>query len=215
VSVDTALPVAVLAPAEDRGLVEASIAAVRAIAPRSGASGRKVAVVFPRYSARRELVEGVAPLNSSWQGDLLVAVGRDRLLTTVAASAPVTPSCESGGVEIAHNADGEVIATMARSSPGAEHEVVVFACVEAGSVAGTALLASVVASVQSTIISGAGTGGQPTRRFEDGSGRPPSLGREECRTRRPTAGGSGSLPSCSSWLRSGCEGKHRAEWLLQ
>jgi hypothetical protein len=145
---DTALPVVVLAPAEDRGLVAASIAAVHAITPRIGASSRKVAVVFPRYSARRDLARGATALSSSWQGDLLMTIGRDRLLTAVAGSASVTPSCESGGVAIAHNAGGEVVATMAGASAATEYAVVVFACVEAGSVAGTTLLASVVAAVQ-------------------------------------------------------------------
>ncbi|HEY5545160.1 MAG TPA: BatA domain-containing protein [Gemmatimonadaceae bacterium] len=145
---DTTLPIVVLAPAEDAGLVQASVAAVRAIAPRPGSSARKVAVVFPRYSGRRELAAGVAALNSPWQGDRLMALGRDRLLTDAAASARVTPSCDHAGVAIAHNASGEVVATMAGGSSATDYDVLVFACVEVGTVAGTALLASVVAAVQ-------------------------------------------------------------------
>jgi hypothetical protein len=137
-----------LAPRDDLGLVHASIAAVLAMAPAPGDSTRKVAVVFPRYSGRRELVGDVSALNNPWQGDLLMALGRARVLGSAAVSARVTPLCDHTGAVIAHNAGGEVVATMAGGSRAAGHEAVVFACVEAGSVAGTALIASVVAAVQ-------------------------------------------------------------------
>ena len=148
-SPDAAQQFDVLAPPEDRTMIEASIAAVHAIAPRHGAAQRRVAVVFPRYATRRDLVAGAAALTSAWQGDLLLAIAGDRVLAATTGSTPVTPACERGGTPIAHNAAGDVVATMAGGPPGTRYDAIIFTCVEAGGAAGTAVLASVAAALPS------------------------------------------------------------------
>ncbi len=144
---DTTLSIVVLGGADDTGALRASLAAVRATTHPMRASSRRVAVIFPRYSARREFADRAVPLDSIWHGDLLIALRRDKVLAAAAEAAIVTPACDASGVIIARTMRGDVVATMVRSPPGAAHEVLVFACVEPGSFAATALLAATVSAL--------------------------------------------------------------------
>lgn len=144
---DTTLSVVVLSGAEDTGAVRASLAAVRATTRLLRVSGRRVAVIFPRYSARREFAERATLMDSVWHGDLLIALRRDKVLAAAAEAAIVTPACDARGVIIARNVRGDVVATMVKSPPGAQHGVLVFACVEPGSLAGTALVAGTITAL--------------------------------------------------------------------
>ena len=140
---DSSLAATVLAAVEDQPAVRASMAAARAMAPGVGRPGRNVRVVFPGYASRKELLARMTSLDSAWQGDLLVALERDELLASSAATARIVPSCETSGVTVAHNDRGEPVASMGRASEG----VLVFACVEPGSITGAALIASVEAAL--------------------------------------------------------------------
>jgi len=145
---DTGFAVTVLAADADASLVLASMAAVREIAPHSSGSRRNIAVVFPGFPGRGTLAGQVAALNSVWHGDVMIALRRDPLLAAVADSARLTPSCESRGTPILHNGNGEAVATIGRSQPGSEHQILIFTCLEPGTVAGTSLLAAVVSAAE-------------------------------------------------------------------
>lgn len=140
---DSSSRITVLAAAEDHDAVQASLAAIRAVARSGGSSNRSIAVAFPRYASLNELAGQVAPLQSRWQGDLLLALRRSPLLESTARGALVVAPCVTGGVAIAYNKRGDVVATLAGIRTGGAHETLVFACVEAGSLAATGLLAAV------------------------------------------------------------------------
>jgi hypothetical protein len=139
-SPDTALSVVVLAGDNEQEGVRASMAAVRATAPRPRASRRRVAVVFPGHDARRALAERTTPLDGAWQGDLLISLQRDRVLSAASESSIVTALCDAHGVAVARNARGEVVAALAKAPQGGTYDVLIFACVEPATMAGTALI---------------------------------------------------------------------------
>lgn len=138
-SVDTALAVTLLAGDNDRAQVASSVRAVRAMVPRHAGTSRNVAIVFPGAVERRALMAEALPLDSAWQGDLVLALQRNPVLSSVAGSTTAVPSCETRGVVVARDFWGTPIASVARTT----NAVHVFACLEPGSLAGTALIAVV------------------------------------------------------------------------
>ena len=136
---DTGLSVTVLVADKDRDAAGASIAAIRAIAPRPPGVSRRVAVVFPGHASRDSMVRQATRLDSAWQGDFMVSLRRNALLASASESADLTPACESAGVPVARNSRGEAVASVAAAS-GSAYDVLVFACVDVGTVPGTALL---------------------------------------------------------------------------
>jgi len=145
-AVDTRWPFAVLAAKRDSDAVHAASNAARVVHVSSD-STRDVAVVFPSYETRQGLVAGAGSLDAPWQGDLLHRLTHDSLLRAVSTSARVLGPCPVIGAPIARNVSGEVVATIARAGAGADHEVLVFACVEPGTLAASAILASVATAV--------------------------------------------------------------------
>jgi hypothetical protein len=131
--------VTILAGDKDREAVRASIVAVRSLTPRAAVTTRRASVVFPGAPTRGELAGRAAPIDSAWHGDLMLALARDQVLASTAEGAVHVAACEAAGTVVMRNANGETIASVA-SVAGA---VVVFACVEPGSLAGTALVAGV------------------------------------------------------------------------
>jgi hypothetical protein len=135
------LPVEVLASAEDSTRVRAMIRAVGEAFPGSSGSDRRVSVVFPGYPGARTLSAQVGVLRASWQGDFLLALRRDELLASVVSAAELTDACQGNGPGIAVNAKQQVVATI--SAAVGDESLMLFSCAEAGSLAGTALLAAV------------------------------------------------------------------------
>jgi hypothetical protein len=139
---DDSLPsVTVLAAEKDRDAVRASMTAVRTLVPHTSAKVRRVTVVFP---GARDVAGEVVPFDSAWQGDLALSLARDPTLELLSQPASVVPSCETRGAVVARNAQDMVVASIARGAQG----VIVFACVEPGTLAGTALLASVESALR-------------------------------------------------------------------
>ena len=138
-SADSALSVSLLAGDKGREQVESSIRAVRALVQRPAGTTHNVTVVFPGAAERSALASGTSPLDSAWQGDLVLALQRDPLLASVLPTVRVVPSCQAPGTVIARNFMEEAIASVARGANG----VLVFACVEPGSLVATAFIATV------------------------------------------------------------------------
>ena len=136
---DTGVSVTVLVADKDRDAAGPSIAAIRAIAPRPPGVSRRVAVVFPGHASRDSMVRQATRLDSAWQGDFMVSLRRNALLASASESADLTPACEFAGVPVARNSRGEAVASVAAAS-GPAYDVLVFACVDVGTVPGTALL---------------------------------------------------------------------------
>jgi hypothetical protein len=129
--------VTVLAADRHRAQVAASLGAVQAITHLVGAS-RNVAIVFPGAVERRALTSGTLPLDSAWHGDLVLALQRNPVLSSVAQRTNAEKSCETAGVVVARDFRKVPLATVARSAGG----IHVFACVEPGTLAATALIAA-------------------------------------------------------------------------
>ena len=138
---DSLSSVTVLAADKDSDAVRASMTAVRTLVPHTSAMVRRVTVVFP---GARNIAGGRVPFDSAWQGDLAVSLARDPTLELVAQSASVISSCETRGAVVAKNAQDRVVASITRGVQG----VMIFACVEPGTLAGTALLASVASALR-------------------------------------------------------------------
>lgn len=143
---DTGLSVAMLVADKDRDAAGASIAAIRAIAPRPPAVSRRVAVVFPGHAGRDSMVKQARRLDSAWQGDFMLSLRRNALLLSSSESATVRPACQSAGVPVARNSRGEVVASVATAS-GSAYDLLVFACVDVGTVPGSALLHSAESAI--------------------------------------------------------------------
>ena len=138
VSADTMPGVTVLAGDRDGSQVAASVGAARAITHGLADVSRNVAIVFPGAVERRTLSSGTLPLDSAWQGDLILALQRNPILSSVAQRTNAEKSCETIGVVVARDYWGLPVATVAQRAGG----VYVFACVEPGTLAATALIAA-------------------------------------------------------------------------
>ena len=136
---DTALAVTLLAGDSDREEVASSARAVRAVVPRHAETSRHITIVFPGAADRGALMAGASALDSAWQGDLLLTLQRNPILWSLARGTTAVPSCETSGVVVARDFWGSPIASVARTTNG----VHLFACVEPGSLAATALTAAV------------------------------------------------------------------------
>jgi hypothetical protein len=135
---DSRASVTVLAADEDRDALQAAIAAAHSVATRAAGETNRATVVFPTAPTRREMLGQVIPLDSAWQGDVVLALQRNPVLASIAEAANVVPSCETPGTVVARNVGENAIASVANSAGGLR----VFACVEPGSLAATALIAS-------------------------------------------------------------------------
>ena len=141
VSDSVALPVTVFSAPDDEVAARASIAAATRLYPRTN-STHAIAFVFPGYPGTAALANQLEPLRQPWQGDFLLALNRHPLFRdNTSAAAP--PPCTLNGALSLRNAQGLPVATLGSLKSGSAHELVVFSCVEAGSLAGTALLAAV------------------------------------------------------------------------
>ena len=137
-----ALPLTVLNASGDEAAARASIAAAARLYPRT-ASTHAIAFVFPDYPGTAALASQLEPLRQPWQGDFLLALNRHRLLRDKTNVTEPRPCTQNGALSL-RNAQGVSVATLGSLKSGSAHELVVFSCVEAGSLAGTALLAAVV-----------------------------------------------------------------------
>lgn len=142
VSDSTALPFTVFSAPDDEVAARASIAAAARLYPRT-ASTHAIAFVFPGYPGTAALASHLEPLRQPWQGDFLLALNRHPLFRDNTSAAEPRPCTQNGALAL-RNAQGVPAAALGSLKSGSSHELVVFSCVEAGSLAGTALLAAVV-----------------------------------------------------------------------
>jgi hypothetical protein len=142
VSDSAALPVTVFSAPDDEGAARASIAVAGRLYPRT-ASTHAIAFVFPGYPGTAALASQLEPLRQPWQGDFLLGLNRHPLFRDNTDAAEPRPCSQNGALPL-RNAQGVPVATLGSLKGGSAHGLVVFSCVEAGSLAGTALLAAVV-----------------------------------------------------------------------
>jgi hypothetical protein len=135
----------VLGSSEELAEAEHSLNAVRGFFRRNATTTDRVAVVFPGDAGRGELVARARALDSAWQGNLLVALRRDPVLSEVLSGAQAAANCEVPGTPIAHNDSGLPVASIVRSGQGVQYPLLIFSCAESGSLAAIALVARVSA----------------------------------------------------------------------
>ena len=138
-----AIPVTVLVGPADDAAGRASSAAAARLYPRA-LSGHAVAVVFPGYGASA-LAGQLESLHQPWQGDFLLTLTRHGLFRDHTKSSGAGPCAQEGAVSL-RNAEEVPVATLGAIRGGSPYDIVVFSCAEAGSLAGTALLAAVIAA---------------------------------------------------------------------
>jgi hypothetical protein len=133
-------PFRLLTAKRDSAAADAMLEAARAVAPGMTASTRGVTVAFPGSLPGSSTT---GSLNAAWQGDLLLALRANQLLSDAASSASVSPACAAPGAVVARTSSGVVLASIAADEPG----VVIHSCADVGTVAGTALLAAVASAL--------------------------------------------------------------------
>ena len=130
----------VLTSTGDSGTARAMVDAVRVLAPAIPASSRTVTVVFP---GSPQTTESTGPFRSVWQGDLVLALQSNRVLSAAARGASIARACEAPGAVVAQTRSGQVVAAVAAVEQG----VVIHSCADVGTLAGTALLAAVASAM--------------------------------------------------------------------
>jgi hypothetical protein len=130
----------VLTSPRDTGAARAMLDAVGALAPGTPASNRSVTIVFP---GSPQTTQSTGQFRSVWQGDLVLALQGNQLLSEAARDANIARACETPGAVVARTRTGQVVAAAAAAGQG----VVIHSCADAGSLAGTALLAAVASAL--------------------------------------------------------------------
>jgi hypothetical protein len=138
-----AFPLTVLtAPGGDTA-ARASVAAVADQYPRA-MSSHSIAVVFPGYAGTGGLIRQVTSLREPWQGAFLLALHRNRLFRENTGAAGSSSCPPPVGTAQLRNARGSAVAALGAGQPGSPYELVVFSCLQPGTLASTALLAAIV-----------------------------------------------------------------------
>jgi hypothetical protein len=140
---------ALVASSEEMTHLRHAADGVRSLFTRALRPSDRVAVVFPGSSLRRQLATGAEPLDSVWQGDLLLQLRRDQTLAEVMRTATVVSACELPGTPAVSNAAGAPMASIASGGVGKLYDLLVFTCADAGSLASMALLAGVASGLDS------------------------------------------------------------------
>lgn len=140
VSADWAPPFTVLTAMADSAAARAMLGAVRELTPRTTAFDGAATITFP---GSPPTPAAKATVSNPWQGDLVLALRDNHVFREAARAAQVPPACEAPGAVVARASGGEVLATVAGVGDG----VVVHSCANAGSLAGTALLAALASAL--------------------------------------------------------------------
>jgi hypothetical protein len=152
---DSIMPWLLLADLSERDDVTAAARAAVAIGIPGAEPVRPIAVVYPRYADRRQLLRSVQPPDAQWMAHAIARMRADPLLhaaTTDAApvddvvtadsSAAAGAVAESAFVAVARTDRGEPVAHAARGSVDGVDRLLLFVRVDAGSLASAALLAA-------------------------------------------------------------------------
>jgi hypothetical protein len=142
-----AVPV-LLGSADELARLDAGFAAIRTVFGRPLRPTVRVAVVFPGYPSRAGMLAASAPLDSPWHGNLLLSLRRDRAFAEIMRTAVASRECTLPGTVVATNDGGAPVVSMNRGRPD-QHDVQVFTCVEAASLAATGLLAALATGLDS------------------------------------------------------------------
>lgn len=135
-------PVTVLSSPRDSLAVRASLLTTRHLLPHARAA-HAITVVYPGHGAAAQLVRQSVGLNEVWQGDVLLALRANPVLAPQRL-APARGDCEGPYTAPVHNANGEVVASVA-ATDGAG--LLLFSCSNPGTAAGTALLVALLSAV--------------------------------------------------------------------
>jgi hypothetical protein len=146
VAVDSLTMPRILASADELENMRATIAAVHAVISVAPRGNQAVAMVFPDYPARDDLMRQVSIIDQPWQGDRLLALRRNRVLTSLARDTEIVADCNPPGVAVMHNDRGQAVATTITTRAAPAAELVVFSCVRAGSLPAAALMAAIVSA---------------------------------------------------------------------
>ena len=132
-----------LAGANERERADAAHAAALSVSTGTPAPRRPIAIVFPGYEGRAALARGAAPMSEPWMGDVLAALRRDSILVAAASGAEVADAgAESSFVAVARTAAGRPVAVAAHGAAEGADRLLLFAQVDAGSLASAALIAA-------------------------------------------------------------------------
>jgi len=141
---ETGAGVTVLAGASERARANAAREAAMTVSalPSDGVR-RPIAIVFPGYEGRAALVRDAQQPGEAWMGDAVVALARDPILVAAAREAElVDVAAESSFVTVARTAAGQPMAVAAHGSINGTETLLLFARVDAGSIASAVLIAA-------------------------------------------------------------------------
>jgi hypothetical protein len=142
-----------LAGAAERVAARAARRAAQTIAGASPKPDRAVAIVYPQYEQRAQLLRDARPLNRPWMADAVLALRSDSTLQAAAAlargwadTARAVNRDDSGHAaafpSVARTADGQTLAFAAESVVQGRERLLLFSNAEAGSLISAALIAA-------------------------------------------------------------------------
>ena len=137
---DTVSPFRLLTSTRDSATAAAMLDAARTLAPGMTAGNPGITIAFPGSPSPSTATE---TFSSAWQGNLLLALRANEVLSEASRATSVSATCEAPGAVVARTGSGEVLAGIATSDSG----LIIHSCADAGSLAGTALLAATASAL--------------------------------------------------------------------
>lgn len=135
--------VLILAGADERVRADASARAAATVAVRSPLdSAHVVAIVYPQFAQRAELLRRARALYARWATDLVARLRADSMLIAAAASATPSSVTDTTGLTVAKTESGRPVVIAKQDSVEGRDRLLLFSFADAGSLMSAALIAA-------------------------------------------------------------------------
>ncbi|MEJ7811703.1 MAG: BatA domain-containing protein [Gemmatimonadaceae bacterium] len=133
-----------LAGAGERARADADARAAASVGiPVPEDTAHAVAIVYPGFERRGELLRGATPPRAPWMTDAVARLRSDSMLLAAAARAPVSDeAARAPGLVIARDDGGRPVMVAAQDTAAGRERLLLFSSADAGSLAATALIAA-------------------------------------------------------------------------
>jgi hypothetical protein len=134
-----------LAGSNERNRAEAALAAALAAAAPPVTSGRSVAIVYPQYERRRELLRTAQPLDERWMADAIARLRDDATFATASSTADAADDATDAApfAVVASTDAGRPVILAARGNIEGRDRLLLLSMADAGSLTSAALIAAV------------------------------------------------------------------------
>lgn len=135
-----------LAGASERAGANAATAAASAVGvrlPLDSAHARAVAIVYPRFEQRVELLRNAKPVADAWMVDIIARLRSDSMLIAAAARVSALASVDTtNGLVVARDQSGRAIVSATHGAVQGSDRLLLISLADAGSLTSAALVAA-------------------------------------------------------------------------